>query len=82
MGKTKLINKTIPERYYNELKESGHTVPRDEKTGKILPFKVGGEYNISTSTKAPTLKARCTQNCPYHLILLKSFVYGVLMAEP
>ncbi len=60
-------NKIIPQRYYNELLNDGHTVPRNEKTGEVLPFKVGGEYNIVCNENKTPIKARCTQNCPYHL---------------
>jgi hypothetical protein len=60
--------KTIPLRYFNELKNSGHTVPRDEKTGNILTnFKVGSEYTIGNPENKETVKARCTQDCPHHL---------------
>lgn len=64
------MKKQIPYRYFSELKNEGHTVPRNEKTGQVLPFKVGGEYTITNNKTNETLKAKCTQNCPYHLKLI------------
>lgn len=64
--------KTIPERYFNELKNSGHTVPRYEINGEVITsFKVGKEYKINFEKGGEVIKARCTQNFPTHLILLK-----------
>lgn len=68
---TALTKKTIPSRYFNELKDSGHTVPRDEKTGEVMPFKVSKNYTIINHDTKEEVTARCTQDCPYHLILLK-----------
>ncbi len=64
------MTKTIPERYWNELKD-GSTMPRDEKTGEVIPFKVGWDYDIVYKKNGEKLKARCTQNCPYTLKLLQ-----------
>jgi hypothetical protein len=64
-----LPKKKLSDRYFNELK-SGHTVPRDEKTGEPIPFRVGGNYIIINELTKEELRARCTQDCPYHLILL------------
>lgn len=61
--------KTIPDRYFDELKSSGHTVPRNETTGEPIPFRVGKEYTIK-NTKGETAQVRCTQDCPHHIILL------------
>lgn len=61
------LTKTIADRYFNELK-NGSTVPRNEKTGDVLPFKVGKEYIIRNEITKEEIKARCTQDCPYHLI--------------
>jgi len=59
----------IAQRYFDELVDSGHTVPRDEKTGDTLIFKVGKDYEISTPEVDKTVTARCTQNNPCHLII-------------
>lgn len=65
--------KLIPERYFNELKNSGHTVPRNESNGEIITsFKVGDEYNIGFEKNGETVKARCTQSHPHHLKLIGS----------
>lgn len=68
---TKQTKKNIPARYFNELKNSGHTVPRNEKSGEVLPFKVGKNYTIVNPDTKEEIAARCTQDCHYHLILLK-----------
>lgn len=65
----KLPKKLLSDRYFKELK-SGHTVPRDEKTGELIPFRVGKEYIIVNQLTKEEIKARCTQNCPYHLIVI------------
>ncbi len=59
--------KQIADRYFNELKDNGHTVPRDTKTGEVLPFTVSKEYVIKNKDTGETIKARCTQNCPCSL---------------
>lgn len=63
--------KKIPLEYFNQLVNSGHTVPRDKKTGDFIPFKVGKEYVIGNDENRELLKVRCTQDCPYHLIVVK-----------
>ena len=40
------MEKTIPQRYFEVLKNTGHTVARYDKTGEVIPFKVGKEYTI------------------------------------
>lgn len=65
----KLPKKILSDRYFNELK-SGHTVPRNEKTGEPIPFRVGKEYIIVNKSTKEEIKARCTQDCPYHLIVI------------
>lgn len=61
----------IDDRYYNELVNSGTTVPRDIKTGETLMLGVGEEYIITSSDKSkPPVRARNTQNCPCHLKLI------------
>lgn len=67
---TKAPKRTIAARYFNEL-ISGHTVPRDEKTGDTLSFKVGNTYTIVNEDTKETALARCTQNCPCALKLIK-----------
>lgn len=65
------MKKKIPARYFDELKNSGHTVPRNEKTGDIMTnFKVGSEYVIVNDKTKEGVKARCTQDCPHHLKLI------------
>lgn len=64
------MKKKIPSRYFNELRDRGHTVPRNEKTGAVLPFKVSKEYTIVNETTKEELKAICTQDCPYNLKLV------------
>jgi len=64
------MKKIIPVRYFNELKNEGHTVPRFESTGKVMPFTVGKTYTMQSTSKSDneTVKAKCTQNCPYALV--------------
>lgn len=65
-----MTTKIIPHRYFNELKNEGHTVPRNDTTGEVLDFfKVGKDYNIMDADTKETVSARCTQNCPHHLKL-------------
>lgn len=67
------MNRIIPERYYNELKNGGHTVARYDSTGKVIDFLVGKIYSISHNKKDTTtivLKAKCTQDCPCTLKLI------------
>lgn len=61
------MKKVIPQRYFNELKDRQNTVPRNEKTGELIPFKVGKEYTIQAEETKETIKVRCTQDCPYNL---------------
>lgn len=72
---TKQTKKHIPARYFNELKNSGHTVPRDEKTGDVLPFKVGKNYTIINPDTKEEITARCTQDCPFHLKLIEPVIF-------
>lgn len=65
------MKKKIPDQHFNELKNSGHCVPRDEKTGEPIPFKVGNTYVIENAATKETVNARCTQDCPWHLVLVK-----------
>lgn len=60
----------IPNRYYIELVDCGHTVPRNESTGDNLTFKVGKDYEIHDPVTKNYVIARCTQDCPYALKLL------------
>lgn len=59
----------IPDQYFDCLKNSRSVVPRYQQTGEVIPFTVGKEYIIINSSNEK-LKARCTQNCPYNLILI------------
>jgi len=68
--KAKEIKKTIAERYFNELKTSGHTVPRFESSGEVIPMKVGQVYLITHPSGPGVIKAKCTQDCPTHLVKL------------
>ena len=52
----KYPKKTIPDRYWNELNNSGSTVPRNEKTGDVLPFVVGKQYIIVNEETKKELK--------------------------
>lgn len=61
--------KKISQQSFEELKISGHCVPRYEETGKIIPFKVGKKYTISDGKEK--IKVKCTQDCPYHLIKIE-----------
>lgn len=70
MKNQKLTTKLIPFRYFNELKNRGNTVPRNEKTGDLIPFKVGAEYFICFEKNGQPLRVKCTQNCPYNLRLI------------
>ena len=49
------------------LKDKGAVVPRN-KANYIISFVVGKEYTVYNEDKTETLKVRCTQNMPYHLI--------------
>lgn len=65
------MKKIIEDEYFNQLKNSAFTVPRYKKTGEVQSnFKVGSEYTIVNKKNKEEIKARCTQNCPYHLILI------------
>ncbi len=61
---------TIADRYYNELKNQGHTVPRNIKTGDTLNYRVGGIYMVQSDDKTikEQIRAKCTQNCPCALV--------------
>ena len=61
------MTKKIPERYWKELKEDRHTVPRYVDTREVISFRVGKEYDIIYIEKGEKIRARCTQDCPYHL---------------
>jgi len=64
--------KKIPKRYFDELINYGHCVPRYESTGEVITnFSVGKEYLIGNDKTNEKVKVRCTQNCPHHLILIK-----------
>lgn len=62
-----MAKKIIPNRYFDELKDLGHTVPRNESTGEVLTFKVGKEYTIFNENRSERVKAVCSQNSPYAL---------------
>ena len=65
------MKKIIASRYFNELKNAGHTVPRDTRTGDVQTnFSVGKEYTIVNKDTKEELKARCTQSYPHHLKLI------------
>lgn len=66
-----MAKKIIPNRYFDELKDLGHTVPRNENTGKVLTFKVGKEYTIFNENRSDRVKAVCSQNSPYALKIIK-----------
>lgn len=70
MKTRQLTKKTIPARYWEELNNSGHTVPREMKHGTLIPFVVGKNYTIVNEETKEELTARCTQDCPYHLVLI------------
>jgi len=76
------MKNTIIQRYYNELKESGHTVPRNETTREVLPFGVGKEYDIICKEDKTPLRAICTQNCPYHLKLIPNVPTKIIDSRP
>lgn len=64
--------KTIPTRYFDELTSIGHTVPRTESTGEVIPFTVGKTYNIGHyGSRVEVVKAKCTQDCPHALVLIR-----------
>lgn len=66
------MKKIIAARYFDELKNSGHTVPRDIRTGDVQTnFKVGSDYTIVNKDTKDEIKARCTQSHPHHLKLIK-----------
>lgn len=67
MKTKKIVTKTIGDQYYNEIKLSGHGVPRNIKTGEQIPFSVGKDYYIISLLNKEPLFVRCTQDCPYHL---------------
>lgn len=56
--------------YFNQIKNSGHTVPRDKKTGNVLSFAVGKHFEITNNENDEVLKVVCTQDCPTSLKLL------------
>lgn len=62
--------KKIPNRYFDELKNSGNTVPRNEETGIVLKFLVGHKYIIVNETTKESIQAICTQDCPYNLRII------------
>lgn len=60
----------IAARYFNELKNEGHTVPRTESNGNTLNLRVSGIYMVQSIDKDNTeqIRAKCTQNCPCSLV--------------
>jgi len=61
-----MIIKTLKEEHYLELVNSGLHCP------SYGNFKVGATYSIQDAKlKFPVIKARCSQNCPYTLVLEK-----------
>lgn len=64
-----MAKKIIPNRYFNEL-ISGHTVPRYNSTGEVMPFTVGENYTIVNQETKEEVTARCTQDCPHVLKLI------------
>lgn len=62
--------KKIPLRYFEELL-TGSTVPRFDSNGEPIPFRVGWVGKVGNGTDKRTAMTRCTQNCPYHLVLIK-----------
>ena len=63
----KLVNRTIEDRYFNELVNEGHAVPRDRITGETLTFRVSQQYIIKNKQTGHTQTAICTQDCPCSL---------------
>jgi len=64
--------KKISNESYEVLISSGHCVPRlGQGLDNIVPFKVGGEYKVTGESKQLEVWIRCTQNCPYHIILIE-----------
>jgi hypothetical protein len=57
----------IADRYFNEL-ATGHTVPREEKTGDTLQLKVGKIYSVISDKTSAVIPAKCTQNYPCSLV--------------
>lgn len=62
--------KRISLQTFSEIKHSGHGVPRNTQGYIEESFKVCKEYIIGSYGTKETLKVRCTQDCPHHLILL------------
>lgn len=62
--------KVIPQQYFETLKEIGHVVARYEKTGEVIPFSVGDEYNVKGEKSGEILKVRCTQDCPHAIKII------------
>lgn len=66
------MRKFLYDQYFKELQTRGATVPRYLTSGEVMNgFKVGKEYNVFNSTTKETIKVRCTQNCPTHLIVIR-----------
>lgn len=66
------MKKIIAARYFDELKNAGHTVPRDTRTGDVQTnFQVGSEYTVVNKETKEEIKARCTQSYPHHLKLIQ-----------
>ena len=65
------MKKVIPQRYFDELKDRGNTVPRYTKTGELIPFTVGSVYTIVAGETKEQVTAKCTQDCPYNLRLIE-----------
>lgn len=66
----KLPQRKISDRYFKELKEIGHTVPRYEGTGEVIVFRVGESYIVENGLTGETVTAKCTQSSPYGLKLV------------
>ncbi len=66
----KKTTKTIGHASFLDLKGFGHAVPRMTKNGNQIPFLVGKEYNVTSDESTEIVRVRCTQDNPYHLILI------------
>ena len=64
--------KKISQRYFDDLKNLGHGVPRIEETGEQIKGRAGENYIFIGSVTGEKITVRCTQSGPYHYRILKT----------
>ena len=56
-------------RYFNELKETGLTVPRDDEGNTLTGFMVGKKYDFTSSESDEVITGLCSQNNPIAFVM-------------